>query len=272
MRNNIDFFHMLHFENGPLIQCITNEITCESMANALLYIGAKPIMADDQREFEQLFKQTDALLLNLGHLSVTRQKNLLAASTYAKKVGKPTVVDLVGYGVSDIRNEVGRLLVDDHPAVVKGNSSELRNFCQLPSHGRGVDGSILDQSQEAQEALIVALKKMTKKYPTTVFLATGSQDVVVQKDTTIVLGNGVAELDSFTGTGDIVGALIAALLGTENTAIEAVIAAVSYFNLCGEAAKNQSVGLADFRQQTLNQLSLLKENNLWPKEVKQWKR
>ena len=38
----------------------------ESMANALLYIDAKPIMADDPREFPQLFQQTSALVLNLA--------------------------------------------------------------------------------------------------------------------------------------------------------------------------------------------------------------
>ncbi len=32
---------------------------------------------------------------------------MLAASDYARQVNKPTVVDLVGYGASDIRSEVG---------------------------------------------------------------------------------------------------------------------------------------------------------------------
>ena len=34
----------------PLIHCITNGITKELVANALLYVGAKPIMAEDKRE------------------------------------------------------------------------------------------------------------------------------------------------------------------------------------------------------------------------------
>ena len=34
----------------PLIHCITNGITKELVANALLYVGAKPIMAEDERE------------------------------------------------------------------------------------------------------------------------------------------------------------------------------------------------------------------------------
>ncbi|MEC6749174.1 hydroxyethylthiazole kinase [Marinilactibacillus sp. XAAS-LB27] len=271
MALNHDLSNQFPLKQSPLVQCITNEITCESMANALLYVGAKPIMADDSREFKQLFTQTDALLLNLGHLSEKRQISLLEASRYAKETKKPTVVDLVGYGVSDIRNQVSLALVENHPTVVKGNTSELRNFCELTSHGRGVDGNELDQGEESLNELIDALKEMSQYYPYTTFLATGPKDIVVSHDRTVMLSNGVEELDRFTGTGDIVGALIAALLGDGQDPFDAVIGAVSYFNLCGEKAKSQSNGLADFRFQTLNHLSLLMEEN-WNQSVKGWEK
>jgi len=268
MKTSVKFETIFPLTTAPLIQCITNEITCESMANALLYIDAKPIMADDPREFPQLFQQTSALVLNLGHLSQEREQSLLAASDYARQVNKPTVVDLVGYGASDIRNEVGEKLVHNQPTVVKGNLSEMRTFCQLVSHGRGVDGSPLDQSEEAIEELIQALRQQTQKFPQTVFLATGIQDVLVSQEQVIVLQNGVPELDCFTGTGDLVGALVAALLGEGNAPMTAAVAAVSYFNLCGEKAKTKSQGLADFRQNTLNQLSLLMKEKDWFEAVK----
>ena len=268
MKTNVKFETIFPLTTAPLIQCITNEITCESMANALLYIDAKPIMADDPREFPQLFQQTSALVLNLGHLSQEREQSLLAASDYARQVNKLTVVDLVGYGASDIRNEVGEKLVHNQPTVVKGNLSEMRTFCQLVSHGRGVDGSPLDQSEEAIEELIQALREQTQKFPQTVFLATGIQDVLVSQEQVIVLQNGVPELDCFTGTGDLVGALVAALLGEGNAPMTAAVAAVSYFNLCGEKAKTKSQGLADFRQNTLNQLSLLMKEKDWFEAVK----
>ena len=47
MKTSVKFETIFPLTTAPLIQCITNEITCESMANALLYIDAKPIMADD---------------------------------------------------------------------------------------------------------------------------------------------------------------------------------------------------------------------------------
>lgn len=268
----IDGSKLLPLTEAPLIHCITNEVTCETVANALLYIGAKPIMACDPREFDDLFRQTDGLLLNIGHLSEERERSLVAAAKLANKVGKPTVVDLVGYGVSRTRDRIGRQLVEEKPTVVKGNISELRNFYGLPSHARGVDGSELDQSDPAIEELTNALQQLTKTYPKTTFLATGSQDIIVDQCRVWQLRNGVPALDRFTGTGDVVGALIAALLGTGAEASAAVVTAVSYFNSCGEQAGDEN-GLAAFRQATLNQLSILMEKEWWTEvkgEEKQW--
>lgn len=255
---------------APLVHCITNEVTCETVANALLYIGAKPIMASDRREFDELFQQTDSLLLNIGHLSEEREESLVAAAKLANKSKKPTVVDLVGYGVSQTRNQVGQQLAAEQPTVIKGNSSELRHFCGLSSQARGVDSSALDQNPEALDELSEAMQALTKRYPKTIFLATGSQDLIVENGHQWRLTNGVASLDRFTGTGDIVGALIAALLGGGIEPIVAVIAAVSYFNRCGEQTE-KTAGLAAFRQATLDQLSLLMEKNWWT-EVRGWEK
>ena len=40
MKTSVKFETIFPLTTAPLIQCITNEITCESMANALLYIDA----------------------------------------------------------------------------------------------------------------------------------------------------------------------------------------------------------------------------------------
>ncbi|WP_265456575.1 hydroxyethylthiazole kinase [Enterococcus sp. HY326] len=257
-------------KKNPLVQCITNEITCESVANALLYIGAKPVMADDPREFADFFKQNDSLLLNLGHLSPEREANLLAAAAFSEKTETPMVIDLVGVSASQLRYDLAWQLMVHQPQIVKGNISELRRFCQLTSHGRGVDGSQLDQEMAALQELAAALQKVAQDYPETIFLATGVQDLLVTTKECLLLKNGVWQLDNFTGTGDIVGALAAAFLGSERS-IMAALAAVTYFNLCGEAASQTlraPQALADFRQETLNQLALLKEQPLWFEKLK----
>lgn len=256
---------------SPLVHCITNEVTCETVANALLYVDAKPIMAADPREFDELFQQTSSLLLNLGHISPTRETNIQAASQLALLTGKPTVIDLVGVSATKIRFNLAQDLLTNQPTVVKGNTSELRGLCQLDNSGRGVDGGAADQSEEALKELVGSLNSLAKEYPRTTFLATGATDIIVNQEVSVALSNGTKELDRFTGSGDVVGSLIAALLGTGLTGLEATVIAVSYFNLAGEAAHDQlkkNQGLGMFRQLTLDQLSRLMWQDNWAEKMK----
>lgn len=259
------------FQQSPLIHCVTNEITCESMANALLYVNSKPIMADDPREFDELFQQTNSLLLNLGHLSPEREKQLIISSEYAKRFKTPTVIDVVGVSASSLRKKLALSLMTNEPQVVKGNTSEMKKLVDLESHGRGVDGHASDQNQASLEKLSEKLKEYTLKYPETCFLATGETDVIVTREATYFLKNGVPELDKITGTGDMVGALIASLLGQGETVETSLVIAVSYFNLCGEKAAqqvSQPIPMSDFRNQLMNQLSTLLEEGKWWKDIK----
>lgn len=259
------------FQQSPLIHCVTNEITCESMANALLYVNSKPIMADDPREFDELFQQTNGLLLNLGHLSPEREKQLIISSEYAKRFKTPTVIDVVGVSASSLRKKLALSLMTNDPQVVKGNTSEMKKLVGLESRGRGVDGHASDQNQASLEKLSEKLKEYTSKYLETCFLATGETDVIVTREVTYFLKNGVPELDKITGTGDMVGALIASLLGQGETVETSLVIAVSYFNLCGEKAAqqvSQPIPMSDFRNQLMNQLSTLLEEEKWWKDIK----
>lgn len=250
----------------PLVHSITNEITCETVANALLAVDAKPVMADDPRDVASFLKQSAALLINLGKLSVEHEEAFRVASKLAPQYQKPVVIDVVGITASPLRYQLLMDLMTHQPAVVKGNMSELRKVCQLPSHGKGVDASSLDQNYHE---LIPALKKLCHTYPKTTFLATGEKDVIVNADKVTVLANGCPQLDRFTGTGDVVGAIIAALLGSDYEAFDACYLATSYFNICGEIAHSTSRGLAEFRLQTINQLSLLADDNPnWQDKIK----
>ena len=103
------------------------------------------------------------------------------------------------------------------------------------------------------------------------YLATGSVDLIVTQDQSFLLKNGVTELVSFTGSGDIVGALAAYWMAKGFTSLDAAILAVSYFNLCGEKVYQeftQPMGYAAFRYQVLNQLSLLKLDQKWHQAIR----
>ena len=252
----------------PLIHCITNGITKELVANALLYVGAKPIMAEDKREIESVIQVSSAVLLNIGHLTEQKESCIIKAAKLANTYQKRLVVDAVGIvGLSNRLDLVQRLL-DIGITVVKGNISEIRRLAGLKSIAKGVDSATEDQSLMELKELVHALRKLAKTYPQTVFLATGEQDIVVTASNSFCLKNGVDCLELFTGTGDVVGALIAGVLGSGINPLDATIGAISYFNVCGEKAnKILQQGMESFRIETCNQLSKLYQEN-WQEMIK----
>ena len=58
---------------SPLIHCITNYVTVNDVANVLLAIGARPIMADDPEEVEEITALSAGLCLNIGTLNVSEE-------------------------------------------------------------------------------------------------------------------------------------------------------------------------------------------------------
>lgn len=45
-----EFTNPFPIGSSSLIHCMTNEISCEMLANGILALGCKPVMADDPRE------------------------------------------------------------------------------------------------------------------------------------------------------------------------------------------------------------------------------
>ena len=252
----------------PMIHCITNGITKELVANALLYVGAKPIMAEDEREIESVIQVSSAALLNIGHLTEKKEACIIKAAKLANTYQKPIVVDAVGIVGLSNRLALVQNLLEIGVTVVKGNISEMRRLAGLKSSAKGVDSAKEDQSLMELKELAHALRKLAKMYPQTVFLATGEQDLVVTNLNCFCLKNGVDSLELFTGTGDVVGALIAGILGSGTKPLEATIGAITYFNVCGEKASSVlQQGMESFRIETCNQLSKLYNEN-WQEMLK----
>ena len=61
----MDYVHQI-LDKRPLVHCITNIVTVNDCANALLAVGASPTMAHHPEEMEEIQKGCDALICSLG--------------------------------------------------------------------------------------------------------------------------------------------------------------------------------------------------------------
>lgn len=72
-------------KNAPLIHNITNYVVMNTTANALLALGASPVMAHAEPEVEQMVNIAGAVVINIGTLSDSWIRSMFLACTRAHK-------------------------------------------------------------------------------------------------------------------------------------------------------------------------------------------
>ena len=123
---------------APLIHAITNPISINQCANAVLALGARPIMAEHPREVEEITATAAALLLNLGNLTDVRMEAMWRSAGTARELGIPVVLDAVGVACSRLRRalssprtpwtgsrDAGRKIPTQQPRAAAGTSSGI---------------------------------------------------------------------------------------------------------------------------------------------------
>ena len=132
--------------HAPLIHAITNPISIHQCANAILAVGARPIMAEHPREVAEITETAGALLLNLGNITDVRMESMEISAQTACRCGIPFVLDAVGVGCSSLRREYAHgLLQRFSPAVFKfvDTLALTGEAMKLPSSWRLVDSFAL---------------------------------------------------------------------------------------------------------------------------------
>ena len=74
-------------EQVPLVHNITNYVTVNDVANAVLAIGASPIMADDSGEAADITSISQALVINIGTLNKQTIDSMIASGKRANELG-----------------------------------------------------------------------------------------------------------------------------------------------------------------------------------------
>ncbi len=137
---------------SPLVHNITNYVVMNNTANALLSIGASPVMAHAIEEVKEITTISSSLVVNIGTLSEKWIDSMLLATKHAKELGKPIVLDPVGAGASKLRTETCKRIIEIAcPDIIRGNASEIMALMDSNIQTKGVDSS-----HETNEALEIA--------------------------------------------------------------------------------------------------------------------
>ena len=142
-------------ERRPLVHNITNYVVMNETANAILALGALPVMAHAREEVEEMVGLAGALVLNIGTLSESWIEAMLLAGKAANERGVPVVLDPVGAGATAYRTETARRLLDElDVAVLRGNAGEVATLVGVEAEVRGVEsvGAGGDPAELAREA------------------------------------------------------------------------------------------------------------------------
>ncbi|WP_294514964.1 hydroxyethylthiazole kinase [uncultured Intestinimonas sp.] len=225
-------------QSAPLIHCITNYVTANDVANLLLAIGARPVMADDPAEAAEITLAARGLCLNLGTLHSSSVPAMYAAGAAAAAKGIPLVLDPVGAGSSTFRTQTARDLTRAlRPAVLRCNPTELAALAGREGGGAGVDAAPADRITEANLTDSAPRIAAQARELGAVVAVTGAVDLVTDGTVCYAVRNGRPEMGRVTGTGCQLSALLTAFLSVRpDRPLEAALGAVCAMGLAGELA------------------------------------
>ncbi|CQR48340.1 Hydroxyethylthiazole kinase [Paraliobacillus sp. PM-2] len=235
-------------KKNPLVHNITNQVVINFTANGLYALGASPVMANAIEEAADMARNADALLLNIGTLTSDQVDAMIEAGRAANDKGIPVIFDPVGVGATPYRNQAAsRILNEVKVTMIRGNAGEVSQLAGLEAQVRGVDssGSFDNQSiaRHAQQILGIPV------------LVTGEKDVITDGKSLFEVSNGTPMLTKVTGTGCLLGAVVAAFLATGEDKVKTATAAVMFYNVAAEKAAQNAEGPGSFQIAFLDALA-----------------
>jgi hydroxyethylthiazole kinase len=241
---------------GPLVHNITNYVVMNPTANALLAIGASPVMAHAVEEVEEMVSLASALVINIGTLSAPWVKAMIKAGKKARRLKIPVVLDPVGCGATRYRTTVAQEIMREvAPTIIRGNASEIRSLLGRKAGTKGVDSR-----QKPDEVLDEARALSTSAG--CVVSVSGPVDLVVEGDTVIRIANGHPLMARVTGMGCTASAITGAFAAVNPQRLQAAAHAMAVMGIAGEMAAERAVGPGSFQMHFLDALSIIRESDI----------
>ncbi len=227
-------------ERAPLVHSITNYVVMNTTANALLSLGASPVMAHAKEEMEDMVALTaaigGALVINIGTLSHDWVTAMKCAMRSASDKGLPIVLDPVGVGATPYRTQVcNDLLGTATPTVIRGNASEIMAIVNASTKTKGVDS--VDPVEAAMDSALQLAQRVG-----CVVTVSGATDIITDGKETVKTSNGHVWMPRVTGLGCTASVLTGAFLAVNGKPLEAAAHAMAVMGICGEWAAERAAG------------------------------
>lgn len=243
-------------KNSPLVHNITNYVVMNNTANALLAIGASPVMAHAQDEVSDMVDIANSLVINMGTLSEHWVDAMMHAGARAKSKKIPVVFDPVGVGATAYRTQTAKQIIKKcKPQIIRGNASEIMSLVDDKIKTKGVD------STESTFTAMDAAKCLAVKSKAIVVIS-GEIDLITDGKALIFINNGSSLMPRVTGMGCTATALMGAFAAVNSNLLEAAAHTMAIMGITGELAAKKSPGPASLQVNFIDQLYNLTENDI----------
>ncbi|MDD4637392.1 MAG: hydroxyethylthiazole kinase [Bacteroidales bacterium] len=243
-------------EKSPLIHNITNYVVMNNTANALLAIGASPVMAHSIDEVVEMTGIASALVLNIGTLDAEWVDSMVLAGKTASLKNIPVVFDPVGAGATSYRTKVCKRIIEEcKPSIIRGNASEILALCHANTQTKGVDSTA---SSDSALDSAKALASLTRS----VVVISGPTDYITDGIQVNTVENGNSMMARVTGMGCTSTAVVGAFAAINKNILEAATHGMAVMSIAGEIAAFRSPGTGSLQVNFLDELYRLNEETI----------
>lgn len=246
--------------SAPLVASITNDVAMNFTANALLAIGASPVMFHAADEAAAVASAASSLVLNIGTLDNAQLDAMSLAARVMNRRRCPVVFDPVGAGFTPYRDRAcRRILTDNHIDIIKGNASEIlalasRHCLDLPGAADIVTKGV-DTTARAEAASDTA--QMIAEKLSCVVVISGATDIITDGRRIESVAVSTEMMERVTAMGCTATALVAAYAAVMTDYVAAATAGMTAMSLAGQRAAERSAGPGSFLASFLDNLYTL---------------
>ena len=243
-------------QHSPVIHNITNYVVMNNSANALLALGASPVMAHAEEEVEDMVNIAGALVINIGTLSPYWIRAMFRAAYQAKDRNIPIILDPVGAGATVYRTTTARELIQEvPPSIIRGNASEILALLEEEVKTKGVESTC------ASHTAVDIAHQLNRTYGS-VICVSGETDYIIYGDDVTKIMNGHPMMTKVTGMGCIATALCGAFAAVNHAFAEATAQAMAVMGIAGEIGVKDVPGPGSLQVRFLDALYRLSEEDI----------